>query len=61
MLTPMIPDLLNGISGQQFMFPIPAIPLDGLLPGIPAGTSLQLGNLDSAVETGVIRVGGDLL
>lgn len=60
MVTGMLPDLLKGIEGQQFTFPIPSIPLDGLLPGIPAGTTLQLGDLAASVDTGVVRVGGNL-
>ena len=60
MLGGFLPDLIKGIEGQSFSFPIPAIPLDGLLPGLPPGTSLQLGDLSSGVDQGVIRVGGNL-
>ncbi len=60
MVTGLLPGLLKNVEGQQFTFPIPEIPLDGLLPGIPAGTSLKLGNLTAGVDTGVIRFGGDL-
>jgi hypothetical protein len=60
MLGGFLPDLLKGIEGQSFEFPIPGIPLDGLLPGIPAGTTLQLGDLAAGVDQGVIRIGGNL-
>ncbi len=61
MLGGFLPSLVQGIEGKEFSFPIPAIPLDGLLPGLPAGTSLQLGNLSSGIDKGVIRIGGDLM
>jgi len=61
MVQGLIPGLLKNIEGQQFTFPIPAIPLDGLVPGLPSGTSLQLGNLVGGVDRGLLRIGGDLL
>ncbi|HOU53242.1 MAG TPA: hypothetical protein PLQ97_04875 [Myxococcota bacterium] len=61
MVQGLIPGLLKNIEGQQFTFPIPAIPLDGLVPGLPPGTSLQLGNLVGGVDRGLLRIGGDLL
>lgn len=61
MLEDMIPDLIKGIEGQEFTFPIPAIELGGMLPGLPADATLQLGNFDSKVTNGVVTIGGDLL
>jgi hypothetical protein len=56
----LIPSLLGQIEGQEFSFDIPSIPIDGLIPGIPAGTAITLGNLTSYSDHGVFAFGGDL-
>lgn len=57
-----LPDLIGGfISGQEFgPFELPATDLSGIIPGIPAGTSLGLGNLQVRPEAGYAILGGDL-
>jgi hypothetical protein len=60
MVLPMIPDLIKNLENQQFSFPIPAIPLDGVLPGLPAGAELKIGDLKAGTEHGVIVIGGNL-
>jgi len=56
----LLPDLIKQIEGQSFSFPIPSIPLDGLLPGLPAGAELKIGDLRAGTEHGVIVLGGNL-
>ncbi len=55
-----IPQLLDMVAGQQFAFPIPGIDLS-IIPGVPAGTMLNLGNFSSYNKKGAFVVGGDLL
>lgn len=61
MVVGMLPELVKSLQNQSFSFPIPAIPLDGLLPGLPAGAELRLGDLKAETEHGVIVIGGNLL
>jgi hypothetical protein len=58
-LVPMIVDQVSNLSLGSF--PIPEIELGGLVPGIPAGTSLSLGNLVVDMEKGYLVFGGELL
>jgi len=55
-----IPQLLDMVAGQQFAFPIPGIDLS-IIPGVPQGTMLNLGNFNSYNKKGAFVVGGDLL
>lgn len=55
-----IPTLLDMVAGQEFLFPIPEIALGGIVPGIPAGAKLSIGNLAAYNKKGVAVVGGDL-
>lgn len=57
----LIPSLLGQIEGQEFSFEVPSIPIDGIVPGIPPGTTIKLGNLASYSENGVFVFGGDLM
>ncbi len=56
----LLPQLIKSLENQSFSFPIPSIPLDGLLPGLPAGAELRIGDLKAGTEHGVIVVGGNL-
>ena len=60
MVLPMIPDLVKNLENQSFSFPIPEIPLDGVLPGLPPGAALRIGDLKAGTDTGVIVIGGNL-
>ena len=60
MVEGLIPALLGQVEGQEFLFPIPPVDLGGLIPGLPAGASLQVGNLSSRSAHGVLVIGGDL-
>lgn len=55
-------DLLGGfIVGQSFgPIEIPPIDLGGLLPGLPAGAALQIGNMSVDREDGYVVFGADL-
>lgn len=57
LLLPQIEKLAEGSLGS---FPIPAIDLSGVVPGIPAGTSIQLGDLVVGKSKGYITLDGDL-
>ncbi|MGM0578561.1 MAG: hypothetical protein ACQEXJ_22745 [Myxococcota bacterium] len=54
--------LLGGyVTGETFgPIEIPAIPLSDLVPGVPPGVVLQLGNLGVSKDQGYVVVGGDL-
>lgn len=56
----LLPELIKSLENQSFSFPIPAIPLDGLLPGLPPGAELKIGDLKGGTEHGVIVIGGNL-
>jgi hypothetical protein len=60
MVDGLIPMLLDQIKGQEFFFPIPPIDLGGVIPGVPAGTAIQLGGFAAFTQAGVTIVGGDL-
>lgn len=60
LVTSFIPQLLDMVEGQSFSFPIPPIGLD-IIPGVPAGAELQLGNMSAYNKKGATVVGGDLL
>jgi hypothetical protein len=55
-----LPSLLEMVEGQQFTFPVPAIDLS-IIPGVPAGSSLQIGNFRAYNKKGVTVIGADLL
>ena len=55
-----LPMVVNMVEGQSFMFPIPPIDLS-IIPGVPAGSSIQLGDLSAYNKKGVTIFGGDLL
>lgn len=57
-LIPLIKDNVEGLTLGPI--PLPGIPLDGLLPGIPAGTQLLLGDFSVAKQPGYTIIGGDL-
>ena len=57
LLLPQIEKLAEGSLGN---FPIPALDLSGVVPGIPAGTSIQLGDLAVGKSKGYITLDGDL-
>ncbi len=59
-ITGLIPSLLGQIEGKEFSFDIPSIPIGGLIPGMPAGAAIQLGNLASYSNNGMFVFGGDL-
>ena len=56
----LVPSLIHQIEGKELTFPIPPIDIGGLIPGLPAGTQLQLGNMSAYHEHGFGTVGGDL-
>ncbi len=58
LLIPMIVDQVSNLALGSF--PIPEIDLSSLLPGIPAGTVLKLGNLEIKMSHGYMVVGGEL-
>ncbi len=58
-LVPMIVEQVSNLSLGSF--PIPEIDLSGLIPGIPAGTKLSLGNLVIDMTKGYLVFGGELL
>ncbi len=60
MVEGLLPALLDQVAGQEFRFPIPPVDLGGLIPGLPQGSSIQLGNLSSSSAHGVLTIGGDL-
>ena len=60
-VTGLIPSLLGQIEGKEFSFDVAPTPIGGLIPGLPAGAAVQLGNLASYNDNGVIVFGGDLL
>lgn len=57
-----LPSLLGGfLTGQEFgPFELPATDLSAIIPGVPAGTSLGLGNLQVRPQAGYAILGGDL-
>jgi len=57
----LIPLLLSELEGLEFMFDVPPIDLGGLIPGLPPGAVLMLGNLTSVSDEGVAVIGADLL
>jgi hypothetical protein len=60
MIDGLVPTLLGQIEGREFTFPIPAIDIGTIIPGLPAGTKIQLGNLNAFNKKGVAVIGGDL-
>jgi len=57
----LIPMLVEQVSNLTLdAFPIPEIDLGGLIPGVPAGTTLKLGNLNIGMSNGYLRIGGQL-
>ncbi len=60
MVEGLLPALVDQVAGQEFRFPIPPVDVGGLIPGLPPGASVQLGNLASSSAHGVLTVGGDL-
>lgn len=60
MVEGLLPALLDQVAGQEFRFPIPPVDVGGLIPGLPQGASIQLGNLSSSSAHGVLTIGGDL-
>lgn len=56
----LLPALLDQVTGQEFRFPIPPVDLGGLIPGLPPGTSIQMGDLAASSSHGVVVIGGDL-
>lgn len=60
MVEGLLPALLDQVAGQEFRFPIPPVDVGGLIPGLPQGSSIQLGNLSSSSAHGVLTIGGDL-
>ena len=60
LLNSLVPMLKNMVQGKEFTFPIPPIDLGGLIPGLPAGSTLQLGNMSAYHEHGFGTVGGEL-
>lgn len=58
-LVPMIIEQVSNLSLGSF--PIPEIDLSTLLPGIPEGTTLSLGNLEIMMTKGYLLFGGELL
>jgi len=56
----LIPLLVDGIDSALGAIPIPEIDLGGLLPGIPPGTAIRLGDLRAGAEHGYVLVGGAL-
>lgn len=57
-LIPLVVDQVSNLALGSF--PIPEIDLSGLIPGIPAGTVLKLGNLEVKMSHGYMVVGGEL-
>lgn len=57
----LIPLLTDLVKDQEFMFDVPSIELDGLIPGLPPGTALTLGNFTSVNDQGLAVIGTDLL
>lgn len=58
----LVPLILEQVSNLSLgSFPIPEIDLGGLLPGIPPGTTLTLGNLEISMKKGFLTFGGELL
>jgi hypothetical protein len=58
-LVPMIVEQVSNLSLGSF--PLPEIDLGTLLPGIPPGTTLSLGNLVIDMHKGYLLIGGELL
>jgi hypothetical protein len=58
-LVPMIVEQVSNLSLGSF--PLPEIDLSTLIPGIPAGTKLSLGNLVIEMQKGYLVFGGELL
>jgi len=58
-LVPMIVEQVSNLSLGSF--PIPEIDLSSLLPGLPPGTKLSLGNLEIKMSKGYLVFGGELL
>ncbi|MFH1532093.1 MAG: hypothetical protein ABIK09_15315 [Pseudomonadota bacterium] len=58
----LVPLILEQVSNLSLgSFPIPEIDLGGLLPGIPPGSTLTLGNLDISMKKGFLTFSGELL
>lgn len=60
MVEGLLPALLDQVAGQEFRFAIPPVDVGGLIPGLPQGSSIQLGDLASSSSHGVLTIGGDL-
>jgi len=58
-LVPMIVEQVSNLSLGSF--PIPEIDLGSLLPGLPPGTKLSLGNIEIKMSKGFLLFGGELL
>ncbi|MBM4353671.1 MAG: hypothetical protein FJ109_07710 [Deltaproteobacteria bacterium] len=58
-LVPMIVEQVSNLSLGSF--PIPEIDLSSLLPGLPPGTTLSLGNIEIKMSKGFLVFGGELL
>jgi len=58
-LVPMIVEQVSNLSLGSF--PLPEIDLSTLVPGIPAGTTLSLGNLVIGMTKGYLLFGGELM
>lgn len=56
----LIPLIVDGIDSALGAIPIPEIDLGGLLPGIPPGTAIRIGDLRAGAEHGYVLVGGAL-
>lgn len=59
MVEGLLPALLDQVAGQEFRFPVPPVDVGGLIPGLPQGAMIQLGNLSSSSAHGVLTIGGD--
>lgn len=60
MVEGLLPTLLDQVAGQEFRFEIPPFDIGGLVPGVPQGTYVELGNLTARTERGILVFGGDL-
>ena len=61
MIDSLVPTLLKQIEGKEFTFDVPEIDLGGVVPGLPSGSKITVGNLQAATSAGVVTIGGDLL
>ena len=56
----LIPLLVDGVSDTLGAIPIPEIDLSGIVPSVPPGTVLRLGDLRAGAEHGYLLIGGAL-